>query len=91
MKNFQGNPPSDMILSFMRIAIKLVGHMCQLVMMVTTYILRFSLKVVFCYFVRISCSMIFVRTCTTPMNLNTDAPLLCYQRQVLLLPERRTR
>lgn len=50
MKKFQGNPPSDTILSFMRIATKLVGYMCQLVMMVTTYILRFSLKVEFLSF-----------------------------------------
>jgi hypothetical protein len=47
MKDFQGNQPSDTILSFMRIATKLVGHMCQSVMMVTTCIPRFSLKVVF--------------------------------------------
>ena len=50
MKKIQGNPSLDTILSFMRIATKLVGHMCQLVMMVTTYIRRFSLKVNFILF-----------------------------------------
>ena len=73
MKNFQGDPPSDTILFFMQITTKSVGYTCQSVMMVTTHIPRFSLKVVFCHFVRISCSVKFVRTCSTPMN--TDAVL----------------
>ena len=88
MKNFQGNPPSDTILSFMRIATKLVEYMCQLVMMVTTYIPRFSLKVVFCHFVRISCSMKFVRTCTTPINITLLSTIISASN--LLLAEKKT-
>ena len=62
MKNFQRSPLSDTILYLMRIATKLVRYMYQSVMMVTTYIHRCSLKVIFCHFWESLVHLKFVRT-----------------------------